>query len=621
MLKNQDIICISSIDWDFVWQGHQEIMSTFARNGNRVLFIENIGVRSPNLGDVHRLKKRIVSWIRSTKGFREERKNLFVYSPVILPFPHSKIAGRMNRQLLIEPLKRWMKAISFRDPIIWTFLPTSMALEIIDEFDSRKLLVYYNIADFNVLTDNPKRLRDTENKLIKKCDVIFAQGPAIANKCLKINPNVHIFPFGVNTKVFDDYLSNPAKKIPADISGIHGPIIGYIGGIHKHVDLSLIKRIATSHPKWSVVLVGPKQVDTGEIEGLSNIFMLGKKEFEDLPAYINRFDVCTIPYLVSEYTMTVYPTKLNEYHMMGKPVVSTALPEVEAMNRGNSFTYIAGTHEEFIKFLEKALAFDTADARSGRMNVARNNSWSSRIDRMSAFMEDAIERKGREPSMTWQDKFLKLYKNTKRTMMKSLIAALAFYLLVFYTPIVWVLAQPLIVSDPPKKVDAIVVLGGGIGESGKVGQGYEERAEYAVELYKKGYASYIIFSSGYIHILEETLVMKALALSLGVPENAIVLENRVSNTHDSVLFTREILDKKGWKKIILLTSPYHMLRVSKVFAKMGGDIDVSYTPIPKSSFYAHKTNGIFTKKISLTQIRGIMHEYLGIIYYWFKGWI
>ena len=40
MIMNQNIICISSIDWDFVWQGHQEIMSTFAQNGNRMLSID-----------------------------------------------------------------------------------------------------------------------------------------------------------------------------------------------------------------------------------------------------------------------------------------------------------------------------------------------------------------------------------------------------------------------------------------------------------------------------------------------------------------------------------------------------------------------------------------------------
>ena len=45
MLNGQDILCLSSIDWDFIWQGHQQIMSTLARKGNRVLFIENTGVR------------------------------------------------------------------------------------------------------------------------------------------------------------------------------------------------------------------------------------------------------------------------------------------------------------------------------------------------------------------------------------------------------------------------------------------------------------------------------------------------------------------------------------------------------------------------------------------------
>jgi len=622
MLKNENIICISSIDWDFIWQGHQEIMSAFAKNGNRVLFIENTGVRSPNLRDIQRLKKRVVSWFRSTKGFRKESDNIFVFSPVVAPFPYSKFASWINKRLLIEPLKRWMKAMSFRDPVIWTFLPTSIALDIINEFDDRKLLVYYDIADFGVLTDNLRRLKETEEALVKKCDVIFAQGAAIADKCRKHNPRVHIFPFGVNTKVFEDFLARPQKSEPNVLEGIKRPIIGYVGGIHKHVDMPLICYIAKRHPEWSIVLVGPKQVDTQELDGAPNIFTLGKKEFEDLPAYIDQFNVCTIPYLVSEYTKTVYPTKLNEYYMMGKPVVSTALPEVEAMNKENgNVTFIAKTQEEFVQLVEKALASDSVKMPSERTAVARKSGWSERIERMSLLVEEAIERKKKGPSANWQDKFLLLYKKTKHTMIKSLAVALAAYLLIFYTPIIWVLAQPLVISEPPKKTDAIIVFGGGVGESGKAGQGYEERAEYAVELYKKGYASHIVFSSGYMHIFKETLVMKALALSLGVPESAIIVENRASNTYDSVLFTKEILGRERWNDIILLSSPYHMLRVSKVFAKLGGGINVSYVPIPKSSFYAHENSGFFRKKINLQQINGIIHEYIGMVYYRWKGWI
>ena len=51
-MTQHDVICISSIDWDFIWQGHQEIMSTLAAEGHRVLFLENTGVRGPALGDL-----------------------------------------------------------------------------------------------------------------------------------------------------------------------------------------------------------------------------------------------------------------------------------------------------------------------------------------------------------------------------------------------------------------------------------------------------------------------------------------------------------------------------------------------------------------------------------------
>ena len=622
MLTGEDIICISSIDWDFIWQGHQEIMSAFARNGNRVLFIENTGVRSPNLGDVQRLKKRVVSWFKSTKGFRKEAENIFVFSPVALPFPYSKFASWINKRLLIEPLKRWMKAMSFRDPVIWTFLPTHIALDIINEFDDRKLLLYYDIADFDALTDKPKKLKNTEEELIKKCDVVFAQGKGIADKCRKLNPNVHIFPFGVNIEVFEDFLSRPRKPGPGDLKGLKRPIIGYVGGIHKHVDIPLINYMAKSHPEWSIVLIGPRQVDTREMEAAPNIFALGKKKFEELPAYIDRFDVCTIPYLVSEYTRTVYPTKLNEYYIMGKPVVSTALPEVEAMNEeNNNITSIAKTHEEFVRLVEKALNPDSAKMLSDRVAIAKKNRWSERIEQMSSLMEEAIERKKGGSPANWQDKFLLLYKKTKHNVLKSLAVILAAYLLIFYTPIVWVIARPLVISEEPTKADAIVVFAGGVGESGTAGQGYEERVQRAVELYNEGYADKLIFSSGYIYAFKEPLVMKALAVSLGVPEGHIMLEEKARNTFENVEFTREILVKNGLDKILLISAPYHMRRASLVFHKVADDIQVTYVPIANSHFYQHKVRGIFTRKISLSQISGIAHEYFGILYYRWKGWI
>ena len=157
MLKGKSIICISSIDWDFVWQGHQEIMDTYAKEGNKVLFIENTGIRTPGISDMKRLKKRIGNWLKSFKGIRKEKENLFIYSPVILPFPYSKLASFINRLIMLPVLKKWMKATGFANPIIWTFLPTKTSIDLIRNIDN-ELSIYYCIADFDQLVKDKKIL-------------------------------------------------------------------------------------------------------------------------------------------------------------------------------------------------------------------------------------------------------------------------------------------------------------------------------------------------------------------------------------------------------------------------------------------------------------------------------
>ncbi|MDD5136747.1 MAG: glycosyltransferase [Candidatus Omnitrophica bacterium] len=393
MLKNENIICISTIDWDFIWQGHQEIMATFARNGNRVLFIENTGVRVPGIRDIPRLKKRLLSWIKSAKGFREERENLFVYSPIVLPFPYSRIARFINRNILLRALKKWMKATNFRDPIIWTFLPTGIAIDIINNID-RKMLVYYCIADFYKLVDDPKKVKKTEDEVIRKCDLVFVQGNVLKERCLRFNKNFHIFPFGVNIQTFENY-DRANSALPKDIRGIKGPVIGYVGGLHKHVDFRLIRSMADKHPDWSIVMVGPAQTDISEVESRKNVFLLGKKDFKDLPLYINKFDVCLIPYEINDYTKTVFPTKLNEYHSMGKPVVSTSLPEVIDFNKANDeLVSVSTDRADFDRKTEAAISDKSEKLVKKRIESAKRNSWTERIEEMSCLMQLAMDRKG-----------------------------------------------------------------------------------------------------------------------------------------------------------------------------------------------------------------------------------
>jgi len=611
MIKNKNIICISSIDWDFIWQGHQEIMSSFAANGNRVLFIENTGVRAPQMKDVARLTKRIRSWFKSVRGFRQEREGIYIYSPVILPFPYSRLARMINRRLLVKALKRWLKIMEFHDPIIWTFLPTGTALDIIDNID-HELLVYYCIADFYQL-GNPKKVRKTENELIKKSDLIFVQGEFLKDRCRQFNKNVHIFPFGVNTEAFSEKPHN--YTVPEDMKNITHPIIGYVGGLHRHVDFDLIRHIAQVHPQWSIVMVGPVQADIERISGLKNVFLIGKKEFLLLPQYVQTFDVGIIPYEVNDYTRTVFPTKLNEYHAMGKPVVSTALPEVVSFNKANgALVSIASTNAEFMDQLSRALSDNDSATCQKRIESAMQNTWSARIEKMSELIEKAIADKSNR-TVNWPQNFIRFYRISRSKALKMLGLAFIAYLLIFYTPLIWIVARPLKISQPLEKADCIVVFAGGVGESGKAGQGYEERVQYVVSLYKQGYAKNIIFSSGYIYAIKEAEIMKALAVSLGVSPDAIILEKKAANTYQNVKYSSSILRDRHMTKAIVVSSPYNMRRIALVSKKISPDIRFIYEPLPYSLFFGDG------KRVELKHISAILHEYIAIVFYYFKGYV
>ena len=87
MITGRDIVIISSIDWSFLWQVHQEIALRFARAGNRVFYIENTGVRAPRFSDARRIVSRLRNWSKSLRSERagQVADNVSVISPLMLP--------------------------------------------------------------------------------------------------------------------------------------------------------------------------------------------------------------------------------------------------------------------------------------------------------------------------------------------------------------------------------------------------------------------------------------------------------------------------------------------------------------------------------------------------------
>lgn len=611
MLTRKQILCVSSIDWDFIWQGHQEIMATLAAKGNQVLFIENTGVRRPTLRDLSRLRRRLRNWWRGTQGFRQERENLFVYSPLILPFPYSRVAGWINRVFLLRALRRWMRAIGFHRPLVLTFLPTPLVRDLIRQLDP-ELTIYYCIDDLASSSPPARRISTSEAEIFRDADLVFVTSEKLRERAARFSDHVHLFPFGVSYPEFER-VRNGFDEVPRDLGTLPRPVVGYVGGMHRWIDQELLATVADRIPEASFALVGPAQTDVSRLSRCPNVYLLGARSHEDVPRYVKGFDVGIVPYRLSEYTANVYPTKLNEYLAMGIPVVATDLPEIRRFNAEHpEVVTVARDAGAFVEGVRTALQPSSRAQAGRRIEVARGNSWEARIEAMSVLIEAALATR-RQAGEKWDETLRRIYRTSRRRLVQATAWTVGAYLLLFYSPFIWLIAEPLRIDDPPRPAGAIVVFAGGVGESGRAGGGYQERVKHAVELYRAGYASHLIFSSGFTFAFKEAEVMKSLAMSLDVPAAAILLEEQAGNTYENVVLVREILRPRGWHTILLVSSQYHMRRAVWTFRRSAPEIDVVATPVPRSQFYFHNIGA------NAEQVVGILHEYTAIGYYWLKG--
>jgi len=104
-------------------------------------------------------------------------------------------------------------------------------------------------------------------------------------------------------------------------------------------------------------------------------------------------------------------------------------------------------------------------------------------------------------------------------------------------------------------------------------------------------------------------------IQLGVPKSKIIIENGSTNTYENALETRKLLE--GDRKWLLVSSASHLKRAHATFLKAGLNVD----PIP--------VDYIFSKQPPLWSIaplftvsgwQGVVHEYIGDLYYSFRDW-
>lgn len=389
MLHGKNVVVVSTISWDFLWQGHQAISTILASEGNRVLFIENTGVRPPGWGDRRRIVERLRSWMSGRGRFGSVRPNVVLYSPLALPFPYSPLAQRLNRRWICGGVRRWLRAHAFDDPVLLTFLPSQFTLDLMDEIDPAVAVFCCN-DKLSETSPAAARLVPYEQRVLERCDLVVASALKLAEHCRRYNANTRLMPTGVSLAKFDAAWRGDVE-MPAELAGLRRPLVGHVGGLRKCVDQELLAAVSERLPDASFVLVGPEQVSVDRLRRRANVHLLGSRPHDRIPAYVRAFDVCLIPYVVDGFTDHISPAKLNEYLALGKPVVSTPLFEVRGFHRlHGDVVSIADGADAFASAVEQALRDDGAAARARRRAVAEMHAWELKTETLSEWIEQAM---------------------------------------------------------------------------------------------------------------------------------------------------------------------------------------------------------------------------------------
>jgi glycosyltransferase involved in cell wall biosynthesis len=379
-LEGQDVVCVGFADWDAKLLTNQHhLMSRLARR-NRVLFVESLGLRRPQLAG--RDLRRILRRLRRGLAPPRESAGVHVLSPLVIPLHGNEPLRRLNAWMLRQQVRRAARRLGMERPLLWGYVP--QAEQLIPALEPR-LVVYHCVDDIAAQKGvDAEAFRAGEQRFARAADLVIASAPALAERLRLLNPNVLYAPNVADTRLFRAALEvgpvDPAlEPLPRPRIVFHGALVA------TKLDLGLIAGLARLRPDWSIALVGPRGLgdpgtDLSPIEGIANIHELGSRTHDELPAVLRGAAAGIIPYSMNPLTGSIFPMKVYEYLAAGLPVVSTPLPALD----GVEDVILAPDADAMAAALDRELAAETPERRAERSRRAASHSWDARIEEIEA---------------------------------------------------------------------------------------------------------------------------------------------------------------------------------------------------------------------------------------------
>ena len=240
--------------------------------------------------------------------------------------------------------------------------------------------VYEHIDDLEVFEQVYGRhdLDRWHTEALHNADIVVGSAVDLIADLTPVRPDALLVPNGVDV----DHFRAEDRPTPDDVSDLVSagtPIVGYYGALAEWFDYGLLEQLAKRLDDHAFVLIGPDYDGTlprSEVADLPNVHWLGPKPYASLPAYLDRFAVATIPFVVNDVTHSVSPLKLFEYMAGGKAVITPPLRECARYPE----VLLADGVDEWAEMIGLAIELGADVSFRHRMiTAAEQNTWDARV--------------------------------------------------------------------------------------------------------------------------------------------------------------------------------------------------------------------------------------------------
>ncbi len=328
--------------WDHgSWFRKQQYASRLAKRGHRVFYIED-SVSMVRKNDSHKNE------LFKTK-VQKINDNLFIITPsAIFPFPRNPYSRKLYSLKLFSDIKRILKNNDAEDFIFWmnriefsTNLKKIKSTKILDLCDD--LPFYAKLAGDE---SGYNTLMNYLSTAVSQSDIPIVSAAKIKEKYQYLTQKeILVVPNGHNINLNGKH----ELPVPDDLKDMQKPVIGFLGTLFRFTDDELLQKIISERPNYNFVFVGDVEshFPIDKIKNFKNVFLLGKKKKEEVPNYINAFDICINPFKIHEVNDSVNPVKVFEYLAFRKPIVSTYMYSLMKENIANYITF-GKDYDEFL---------------------------------------------------------------------------------------------------------------------------------------------------------------------------------------------------------------------------------------------------------------------------------